>query len=67
MKDDKVIKFSPSKKVPVVPSVPDFVYFTYKVSNPSIDSDDVSLLITVASTPEVSPWIFILASAIIFV
>ena len=39
------------------PSVPDFVYLTYRVSNPSIDSDDVNLLITVASTPDVSPLI----------
>ena len=43
----------------VSPSEPDFVYLTYKVSNPSIDSEDVNLLTTVASTPDVSPFMFI--------
>ena len=64
---DKVIKFSPSWNVLVVPSDPDLEYFTYKVSNPSIDSDAVNLLTTVASTPDVSPCIFILLSTKNFV
>ena len=64
---DKVIKFSPSWNVLVVPSVPDFEYFTYNVSNPSIDSGAVNLFTTVASTPDISPFIFILLSAKNFV
>mgnify|MGYP002414207106 CR=1 FL=1 len=37
------------------PSVPEPLYLTYKVSNPSSDSIAVSLFTTVAFTPEVSP------------
>ena len=64
---ERVIKFSPSWNVFVIPSDPDFEYLTYKVSNPSIDSGAVNRLTTVASTPDVSPFIFILLSAKNFV
>ena len=51
----------------VSPSVPDFVYLTYKVSKPSTDSDEVNLLTTVASTPEISPLMFTFPSDKTFV
>ena len=67
MISDKVIKFSPSWNVLVIPSVPEELYLMYNVSNLSIESDIVNLLITVAVTPVVSPLIFILLSTNTFV
>ena len=62
-----MIRFSPSWNVFDTPSVPEPLYLTYKVSNPSSDSTVVSLFTTVALTPDVSPWISILLSTRYFV
>ena len=52
---ERVIKFSPSANLFCSPSVPFETYFTYIVSTSSVDSVCVSLLITTAVTPDVSP------------
>ena len=44
------------------PSFPEELYLMYSVSNPSSDSDWVSLFTTVALTPEISPSISIFPS-----
>ena len=52
---DSVIRLSPGWNCLVVPSDPEELYLRYNVSNPSSDSTLVSLLTTVAFTPEISP------------
>ena len=64
---ERVIKFSPSANLFCSPLVPFETYFTYIVSTSSVDSVCVSLLITTAVTPDVSPFILIPPSASTFV
>ena len=50
---ERVIKFSPSANLFCSPSVPLETYFTYIVAILSVDSVSVSLLTTIAVTPDV--------------